>query len=218
MLVKRLLAFVLLAIVLASCGPIETGTLPPEEAQPATQTPEVAPTPTDTPAPSPTPTDTPEPTLPPMEWLVQPPFVAYTEEIPNLIPAEIPEGFIATEHEPITAETPSGATIHMFAVSLERPIGGQVLDEDYVFVQIFAYDPPEGRADHFDLVGAENYTWDFVELDGHRIVRYHTGSEDGRIWISGPYLIVLHSGVDTSDVGPWVDTIASLFLAMFPPP
>jgi hypothetical protein len=42
-------------------------------------------------------------------------------------------------------------------------------------------------------------------------------SVDGRVWISGPYLIVLYSGLDTSATSPWVDAFASLYLVMFPP-
>ena len=40
---------------------------------------------------------------------------------------------------------------------------------------------------------------------------------DGRIWVSGPYMIIVWSGLDTSDAAPWVDIFASLFLVMFPP-
>ncbi len=204
---KRLLGLVLLITLLASCGPIDTGTQPQGETQPADQTPEVRPTPT----------DTPEPALSPLEWLVQSAFIAYAQETPNIIPAELPEGFNASEPDQASTETASGATITVFDVAFERPVGDQVYTEDYVSVQLYAYDAPEGRTEHLDRIAGEGYIWDFVELDGYRIIRYHTSSVDGRIWISGPFLIVIYTGLDTSEVGPWVDTFASLFLVMFPP-
>ena len=203
---KRILAFVLLAILLASCGPLDTGTQPQGDGQPADQTPDIPPTPT----------NTPEPELSALDWLIQSEFIAYAQEIPNIIPDDLPEGFNAYEPDRLSAETPSGGTITGFDVRFERPVGGQVHTEDNVAVQLYAYDVVEGRTDHLERIAAEGYEWDFTELDGYRIARYNS-SLDGRVWISGPYLIVIYTGLDTSEVGPWVDTFTSLFLAMFPP-
>jgi hypothetical protein len=89
--------------------------------------------------------------------------------------------------------------------------------EDSVKVTLYAYAQSEGRAEYLGIIAEQDYTWEFYELDDHRIVRYANSSVDGRVWISGPYLIVVYSGLDVSETGPWVDTFTGLYLTMFPP-
>jgi len=84
-------------------------------------------------------------------------------------------------------------------------------------VELYSYDVLEGRTDHLNRIAAQAYAWHYFELNGQRILRYYSSGVDGRVWISGPYLIVLYSGLDTSATSPWVDAFASLYLVMFPP-
>jgi hypothetical protein len=102
-------------------------------------------------------------------------------------------------------------------VDFGRAIDGGVYCEDQITVEISSYDLPEGRTYHLDQVSEQEYIWEFWELDRQRVARYHASGVDGRVWISGPYLVVMFSCLDTSEAAPWVDTFASVFLEMFPP-
>ncbi len=63
----------------------------------------------------------------------------------------------------------------------------------------------------------EDYFWSFTEIDGHRVVVYRNGV-DGRIWISGPYLILVYSGRGASERVLWVDGFAEIYLNNPPEP
>jgi hypothetical protein len=197
---KRFVPFVALILLLAGCGTTPAATPTISEAQP-----------TEPPPPS---DET------PLEWLDSADFLPAPQEAPSVIPSNLPEGFVLLGDEPagFTEGTlPSGNIGYGMEWSFEKPTGGQVNTEDSITVSLWAYVQPEGRAEHLEINAEQGYTWAFYELDGHTIVRYHRVSVDGRIWISGPYLIVVYSGLDVSEIGPWVDTFASLYLEMFPP-
>jgi predicted small lipoprotein YifL len=202
---KRLVTVVLLAMILAGCGGSGPATQPPDDDQLPGE-------PAATSAVEPPPAD-----VTPLEWLAQVPFEAGMEGQPDILPAELPEGFNAFEPEHGSAETPDGFTVYRSYVTFERPIGNQVNTEDQVTLELSSYSLPEGRTYHFERITEQDYAWEFVELDGYRITRYHSSSVDGRVWISGPYLVVIYSGLDTSPEAPWVEAFARLFLVMFPP-
>lgn len=69
-----------------------------------------------------------------------------------------------------------------------------------------------------DILEAEGYQLAFYPIDSAEVVRYHTAGLDGRMWVSGPYLVVLYSGLDQSDIGPWVDTFAEMYVEEYPLP
>ncbi len=211
MLEKRFFTIVLLGILLAGCGPIDTATQPSGEIQTAGQPPAA------------TQTEPPQTELTPLEWLAQSAFTVPAQEPPNIIPSELPEGFTASEPNHVSGEVPCdganvpcGFAVDKYDVRFDRPSGDQVRTEDSVRVEMFAYSEQDGRTQHLNFIDSQDDSFEFYTLDGHRIVRYFS-SVDGRVWISGPYLILIYSGLDTSEVGPWVDTFASLFLVMFPP-
>jgi hypothetical protein len=187
----------ILALLLAGCGtppaatPTDSDTQPPEPPPPSGET--------------------------PLEWLGSADFIPAPQSLPTITPSSLPDGFNANDVDEANAETPSGFAMEVFEQSFERPIDNQVYVEDSVTVYLYAYDELEGRAEHLDIIAGQDYTWSFYELDGYTIARYHETGVDGRVWISGPYLVVIYSGLDTSEVGPWVDTFASLYLEMFPP-
>jgi hypothetical protein len=199
---KRLLTFVVLVMILAGCGAPGAATQPSDAGQPPGESPATS-------------TTEPPPDVSPLEWLAEAAFEAAQEGPPDIIPANLPEGFNAFDPDHMSAETPSGCAVQKSSVTFQHLVGGQV--DDSVTVEIWSYDLQEGRAWHLDQIAAEEYTWEFWELDGQRITRYHTSSVDGRVWISGPYLIVIYSGLDTSEAAPWVDAFTSLYLVMFPP-
>jgi hypothetical protein len=190
----------ILALLLAGCGtppaatPTDSDTQPPEPPPPSGET--------------------------PLEWLGSADFIPAPQEVPAIIPASLPEGFSMLGDEPagFTEGTlPSGNIGYGMEWSFEKPSGDQVGTDDSITVSLWAYAQPEGRAEHFDIIAEEGYNWAFYALDGHTIARYFTSGLDGRMWISGPYLVVIYSGLDVSEIGPWVDTFAGLYLEMFPP-
>ncbi len=136
-----------------------------------------------------------------------------------MLPADLPEGFNASEPEHMSGELPTGAFLYGSSVYFERPVDGQVLSEDFVTVDLYSHETLEGRTDHLDLLAEaqEGGTWAFYALDGNRIVRYLDSSGQALIWVSGPYLIVVYNQLDASGAAPWGDAFASLFLVMFPP-
>jgi len=197
---KRLLTFVVLAMILAGCGTSGAATQPSDAGQPpATST---AQSPGD---------------LSPLEWLSVAAFETAQDGLPDVLPAYSPEGFNALDPDHVSAEAPNGYVLHQSRVVFQLPIDGQVYTEDQVTVELYSYDVLEGRTDHLNRIAAQAYAWHYFELNGQRILRYYSSGVDGRVWISGPYLIVLYSGLDTSATSPWVDAFASLYLVMFPP-
>ncbi|NIS81374.1 MAG: hypothetical protein GTO14_14485, partial [Anaerolineales bacterium] len=98
-----------------------------------------------------------------------------------------------------------------------RRVDGQGDVEASVTVQIFAYSNVEARSYHLDQLDMEDYFWSFTEIDGHRVVVYRNGV-DGRIWISGPYLILVYSGRGASERVLWVDGFAEIYLNNPPEP
>jgi hypothetical protein len=211
---RRTTVFLLLALILASCGAPGAETQPPGGDQPPGEPPATA-----TPEPQPDPTSPPLPDVTALEWLAQAPFVEGGEGQPDMLPADLPEGFNASEPEHQSGELPTGAIIFGSGMFFERPVEGQVLSEDFVTVDLYSYATPEGRVDHLDLLseGQEGGTWEYYELDGNLIVRYSDDSGEALIWNSGPYLVVIYNTLDASGSAPWVDDFARLFLVLFPP-
>jgi hypothetical protein len=154
----------------------------------------------------------------PLEWLSQSPFKPMPSTLPEIIADGLPAGFNALEPGLGTSELPGGHLLQMLGVDYQKPIGDQVYIENSVTVQFFSYDSRNGRTEHLDILAAQGYEWTFEEVSNQRVAAYHTSSADGRIWISGPFLIVVFSGLDTSERGPWVDTFTEMYLAQYPAP
>ena len=128
----------------------------------------------------------------------------------------LPEGFNALDPRFETGELPGGHVVRIARIDYQRPVGGQVYVEDSVSVEVYGYKRVEDRFEHLDLLVSQGYEWTFVEINGKRVARYHDSGVDGRVWVSGPYLFVVFSGLDKSQSGPWVDEFAQLY--MEPPP
>ena len=194
---KRIFPFVVLFLLLTGCGTSPTSTPTISETQPAEPPPPSAET--------------------PLEWLGNLAFLPAPQGQPTITPSSLPEGFNSFDPEHAESTLPSGGAIHVSEQDFERPVDNQVYVEDSVTVTLYAYAQAGGRAEHLGIIAEQDYTWAFYELEGHRIARYSNSGVDGRVWISGPYLIVIYSGLDVSETSPWVDTFAGLYLEMFPP-
>lgn len=197
------LSLLLLAFIMAGCTtePAPAQTIPPAIASQET------------------PTRLPPATIDetdPFDWLLQIPFQASPQKEPDWITEGLPEGFINLDSDFNSAELPSGQIIWVGDITYQRPVAGQVYVEDEVKVQLFTYESMEGRGDHLDLLREQGYLWSFVEVGGKRLLRYQDGV-DGRVWVSGPYLIVLYSGLDRSEQSPWVEFFTELYAERFPP-
>ena len=112
---------------------------------------------------------------------------------------------------------PDGYMVRGVAVTYQRPEGGQVSYLDEVGVQIVSFLEQAGRDAYLGGVPLEEYMWEFVEVGGQRIVSFYSSS-DGRIWISGPYVVVVVGSLDpsTGERNPWVDLFAELYLELYP--
>jgi hypothetical protein len=198
----RLFTTGVLLVMLASCGA-------PPTAVPSVSSPTSMPSPT-TPA-----TDI---GINPLDWLKQSPFEPMPSVLPEIITTNLPEGFYALEPGLGNSELPGGHLVQVIGVEYQRPVGGQIYIENHVTVQFFSYDSLAGRTEYLDMLSAQDYTWNFEEVSNQRVARYHTSGADGRVWMSGPFLIVVFSGLDDSERGPWVDTFTKIYLEQFPPP
>ncbi len=154
----------------------------------------------------------------PLEWLSRSPFEPMPSALPEIITDRLPSGFNVLEPGLGTSDLPGGHLVQMLGVDYQKPIGDQVYIENSVTVQIFNYDSRDGRTEHLNILAAQGFEWTFEEVAKQHVAAYHTSGADGRVWISGPFLIVVFSGLDTSERGPWVDTFTELYLTQFPPP
>jgi hypothetical protein len=154
----------------------------------------------------------------PLDWLRERPFEPMPSVLPEMITVGLPAGFSAMEPGFGSSELPDGHLVQVMGVEYQRPVGDQVYIENSVTVQLFSYDSLNGRSEHLDILEAQGYEWTFEEVFKQRVACYRTSGADGRVWISGPFLIVVFSGLDTSERGPWVDTFTEIYLSQFPPP
>jgi len=138
--------------------------------------------------------------------------------LPEIITTNLPEGFYTLEPRLGSSELPGGHLVQVIGVEYQRPVSGQIYIENHITVQLFSYDSLAGRTEYLDMLSAQDYAWNFEEVSNQRVARYHTSGADGRVWMSGPFLIVVFSGLDDSERGPWVDTFTKIYLEQFPPP
>ncbi len=200
--------FLLLLIVLVSLIPACAPS--PSEIQDATQPPPVDPTQPELPA------------MTPLEWILSRPFQEAPGGQAEVVEDGFPEGYQPQEIGYQTANLPdSGLEVGITQVTYEHPIDGQVYTKDSVIVQICSHQNQEARSEHLGLMVGSEDSWDYQEIGNQLTARFYSGSGDGRIWISGPYLIAIWSSLDTSagdpTVDPMVDAFAALYIEYYPP-
>jgi hypothetical protein len=154
----------------------------------------------------------------PLDWLSKRPFQVMPSELPQLITEGLPTGFNMLEPGFSTRELPGGHRVQMLGADYQKPIGDQVYIENAVSVQFYTYDSRDGRTEHLNMLAEQNFEWSYLEVANHIVTSYRTSGADGRVWVSSPFLIVVFSGLDTSERGPWVDVFTAVYLAKFPPP
>ncbi len=153
-----------------------------------------------------------------MEWLRSQPFQPGSEEPAPVLAGNLPEGFEIHGVQTVSSNMPPGGEAYVTMLEYQKPEGGQVHTENNVKLQIFSYEDEETRDVHLDILESEGYQLAFYPIGGVEVVRYHTAGLDGRMWVSGPYLVVLYSGLDQSEVAPWVDTFAEMYVEEYPLP
>lgn len=208
----QILLFFILTVLLQACTPGTGEVL--DSAEPKLEIPTQIP---------PVATSQPQfPSMTPQEWINSRPFQEAPPGQTELELDDIPEGYQAQESEYITANLPeSGLEVQITQVIYERPIDGQVNTNDSVTVQVSSHQNPEALSEHVLLIAGSNDSWEYQQVGAHLTARFFGGTGDGRVWISGPFMIVVYSGLDTSAgdpaVDPMVDAFASLYLQLYPP-
>jgi hypothetical protein len=208
---SRILPLIFILLILASCTPSpvisESEQLPPDTIE----------------SPQPSETQPPEDTLPPLQpsldplsWLRDQPFQPGSEEPAQLILSDLPEGFQAQDPESSSGDMMEEGIAYITRLQYQNPDNGQVSSENTVDVHIFSYGTEETRNAHLDLIESQEYQWEFQPISGDLVVRYYTSSTDGRTWISGPYLIVIYSGLNDSSSNLWVVDFAEMYLELYP--
>jgi len=209
---SRILPIIVILLILVSCTPSsaisETEQLPLDTIE----------------SPQPTESQPPEDTLPPqtspdpLEWLREQPFQPGKEEPAQLILSDLPEGFQAQDPESSSGEIMEGSIAYFTNLEYQKPDNGQVSSENVVNVYIYSYDTVETRNAHLDLIKSEEYQWEYQSLNGDLVARYYTLGVDGRVWVSGPHLIVIYSGLNDSSSNLWVVDFAEMYLELYPLP
>ena len=208
----RSLPLIFILLILASCTP-ESAISEPEQLPPDT---------IESPQPSETqpPEDTlpPQPSLDPLDWLREQPFQLGMEEPARLILTDLPEGFQAQDPDSGSGDMIGGGIAYFTNLEYQKPENGQVSSENVVNVYIYCYDTVETRSAHLDFIETQEYQWEFQPISGDLVARYYTAGVDGMTWISGPYLIVIYSGLFDSDPRLWVVEFAEMYLELYPLP
>ena len=210
---KHILLVIVLIVLVQGC------TTGPGEVQNPTEPPPVNPT-------QAVPAATPPPQLPsmtPLEWINSQPVLEAPTGQAILALNGFPEGYEPENIEYQIAPLPSsGLEVQITQVTYERAIDGQVYTKDSVKVLIAAHQVAEARAEHLVLLVGSNtsQSWEYQQVSGHLVARYHSESGDGRIWISGPYMIAIWSSLDITvgepALDPLVDIFAALYLELYP--
>lgn len=209
---SRILPLIFILLILAACTPesaiSESDQLPPDTIE-SPQSTETQP-----------PEDTlpPLPSLDPLDWLREQPFQPGKEEPAQLILSDLPEGFQAQDPDSGSGDMIGGGIAYFTNLEYQKPENGQVNSENVVNVYIYSYDTVETRHAHLDLIKSEEYQWEFQSLNGDLVARYYTLGVDGRVWVSGPHLIVIYSGLNNSSSNLWVVDFAEMYLELYPLP
>lgn len=206
-----ILLLIVLVFLVQACAPSSAETQSPSESILAD--------------PTQVPTEVIQPILPamtPLEWINSRPFQEALPGEAEFVASGFPEGYQPKEIGYQVANLPeSGLEVGITQTTYERPVDGQVYTKDSVTVQVFFHQKPEARSEHLLLLVGSEDTWEFREVEGHLIARFYSGSGDGRVWISGPYMVALWSSQDISAgdpaVDPMVDAFAALYLKLYPP-
>lgn len=208
----RLLLFIILIVLVQACTPSTSEVL--DSAEPSLENPTQIP---------PTAISQPQfPSMTPQEWINSRPFQEAPSGQAELVLDGFPEGYEAQESEYVTANLPeSGLEVQITQILYERPVDGQIDTNDSVTVQISSHQNPEALSEHVLLIAGSNDSWEYQQVGDHITARFYGSSGDARVWISGPFMIVVYSGLDTSagdpEVDPMVDAFASLYLQLYPP-
>jgi len=152
----------------------------------------------------------------PLIWLQNQPFQQGPASPADVLVENLPEGFEVLGPENIPGTMPGGGIAYRTTLEYQKARGKQVYAEDAVQVQIFSYDTVKTRSAHLAFLSQRAFQWEFYPLEGSEVARYNSESVDGRMWISGPYLIMISSGPDPFGIGPWLDTFAALYLDRYP--
>ena len=162
------------------------------------------------------------PSMTPLEWILSHPIQQVPAGQAELVLDGLPEGYQPQEIQYQTAALPeSGYEVGITQVIYEKPIDGQVYTKDSVSVRISSHQNLEARSEHLDLMIEPDNSWEYLLLGDYLTARFHSGSGDSRIWVSGPYLVTAWSSVDISagdpEVDPMVDAFTALYLELYPP-
>jgi len=194
-----LAAWIALILAMAACG---QGSEPPP------------PTPT---LPPPSPTPIPVPSLDPYDWLMSIPFVPPPAEPPRRLETGLPAGFVPIVLEVQSGELPGGGMAWMYAVEYRIPDDGQVDPDDVVRVAVCSHESLEARGNHLRLLFAEAYVFlPYVTIDGQVVAAYDQQGVTGRMWVSGPYLILVMDHPDKTRPSEWLDQFTALYLREYP--
>jgi len=209
---SRILPLIFILLILASCAPesaiSESEQLPPDTIE-SPQLSETQPSEDTLP---------PQPNLDPLDWLRDQPFQPGKKEPAQLILSDLPEGFQAQDPESDSGNMMEEGIAYFTNLQYQNPDNGQVSSENIVDVYIYSYDTVETRNAHLDFIESEEYQWEFQPISGDLVARYYTSSLDGRVWISGPYLIVIYSSLNDSPSSFWVVEFTEMYLELYPLP
>jgi len=162
------------------------------------------------------PSDTSTPALDPVEWLRALPFEPAPSEWPDVITTDLPEGFEAENPDSVMAELPGGGQVQATRVVYKRRAGGDGSIQEHIEVNIWAHPSLADRSAHLDYFVADEYQWSMEQYADGQVARYQEDDLDGRVWVAGPYLIVIFGRAEGRSAS--VDAFTEMYLAHPPSP
>jgi hypothetical protein len=132
------------------------------------------------------------PSLSPPAPFQEQPIEPAPSEQPQVITSSLPENWHVLDPDFETEELPGGETVQFARVVYQWPVGGQIDAENEVQVRIVGCQSAEARVAYFEMMlnGAGDVEWSLASLGSAQVVRFQSDDTDGRMLVTGPYLIV----------------------------
>ncbi len=135
-----------------------------------------------------------------------------------MITENLPPGFSLGGPESSIETAPDGSGMRIVRVFYLFPAGGQVAPGNKVAAFVAGFSTLAGRNAFLDSMIPDTMTAEVEQAGGQQIVRLHDSSSDLRMWVSGPFLLAVQSGLGPGAGGrnAWVDTFTERYIVLYP--
>jgi hypothetical protein len=147
------------------------------------------------------------------------PFQPVPEGVPAVVTDDLPEGYSLSAVQPIDETSLDGYSARG-ALAEYRCLGVTADDTllKILIVMIIGYGDKKGRDAQLRWVSGSGPACEFELVDSRQIVECYESNNDVRVWISGPYFVIIGKGNPQFTArNPSLDQSADKYLALYPP-